>query len=160
MLKYFLPLFMANIALAGQMVYIDPSLPPKTIIIKQSERRLYYVESQGLAIAYPVAVGKAGKAWQGTSQVDGKHLRPAWSPPPEVKRDMPSLPNVIAGGAPNNPMGEAALTLVGGDYAIHGTNRPESIGRAASYGCIRMFNHDVLDLYQRVKVGTMVYVMN
>lgn len=157
--KIILFVMMALPAQAGQRVYVDMSLPARTIVIKQSERRLYYIESQGVAVMYPVAVGKQGKAWVGASQVDGKHIRPAWSPPPEVKRDNPNLPNVIAGGAYNNPMGEAALTLIGGEYAIHGTNRPESIGKAASYGCIRMFNHDILDLFPRVKVGTLVYVM-
>ena len=90
--------------------------------------------------------------------VDGKHVRPAWSPPAEVKRNNPRLPNVIAGGSPSNPMGVAALTLSGGEYAIHGTNRPGSIGTYASYGCIRMHNHDIADLFERVSVGTPVVV--
>ncbi|RZK80076.1 MAG: L,D-transpeptidase, partial [Methylobacterium sp.] len=68
------------------------------------------------------------------------------------------LPNLIAGGSPHNPMGAAAMTLSGGDYAIHGTNRPSSVGTWASYGCIRMYNQDVVDLYDRVSVGTPVYV--
>jgi lipoprotein-anchoring transpeptidase ErfK/SrfK len=90
--------------------------------------------------------------------VDGKHLRPAWVPPEDVKKDNPNLPEIIQGGAPNNPMGAAALTLSGGKYAIHGTNRPESIGTFASYGCIRMHNDDVADLYERVSVGARVVV--
>jgi len=90
--------------------------------------------------------------------VAGKHLRPAWSPPEEVRLDSPDLPDVIPGGAPNNPMGVAALTLSGGEYAIHGTNRPESIGKFASYGCIRMYNEDIAHLFQWVDVGTPVVV--
>ena len=89
-----------------------------------------------------------GKQWNGTAAISSKHLRPAWMPPQEVKRDKPSLPDLIAGGAPNNPMGEAALVLDRDEYAIHGTNVPTSIGRAASYGCIRMHNEDILDLVQ------------
>jgi lipoprotein-anchoring transpeptidase ErfK/SrfK len=86
-------------------------------------------------------------------------VAPAWSPPKEVKRDKPSLPDVIAGGSPKNPMGAAAMTLAGGEYAIHGTNVPRSIGGFVSYGCIRMYNEDVLDLYSRVSVGTTVTVV-
>ena len=85
--------------------------------------------------------------------INGKQLKPAWSPPAEVKRDKPSLPNVIPGGSPSNPMGAAAMTLSGGEYAIHGTNQPSSIGGFVSYGCIRMYNADVLDLYSRVELG-------
>ena len=77
---------------------------------------------------------------------------------PHVKRDNPNLPRIIPGGAPNNPMGVAALVLRGGEYAIHGTNRPGSVGHFVSYGCIRMYNRDVLDLMQRVYVGTPVLV--
>jgi lipoprotein-anchoring transpeptidase ErfK/SrfK len=128
------------------------------IIVRMSERRLYYVLGDGRAVRYPVGVGRAGKQWAGTRYIDGKHLRPAWSPPPDVKRDNPRLPNVIQGGTAANPMGEAALTLSGGTYAIHGTNRPGSIGGFVSYGCIRMYNADVLDLYQRASVGTSVTV--
>lgn len=127
-----------------------------TIVISVSQRKLYLVNGDGTAIRYPVAVGKPGKQWFGAAQIDGKYVAPAWSPPWEVKRDNPRLPNVIAGGSPHNPMGAAAMTLAGGQYAIHGTNRPSSIGTWASYGCIRMYNQDVVDLYQRVDVGTPV----
>ena len=131
---------------------------PGTIVIKTSQRRLYYVLGGGQAIVYPVGVGRAGKQWQGTSFIDGKRLKPAWSPPDEVRRDRPSLPAVIPGGVPGNPMGAAALTLSGGQYAIHGTNAPGSIGGFVSYGCIRMHNADILDLYERVHFGTPVVV--
>src|SRR5205085_10494601 len=119
---------------------------PGTIVVKTGERRLYYVISEGRAVRYPVGVGKAGKQWAGSSYIDGKYLHPAWSPPNEVKRDKPFLPNLIQGGARNNPMGEAAMTLNGGEYAIHGTNKPSSVGGFVSYGCIRMYNADIVDL--------------
>src|ERR1700681_2873716 len=129
-----------------------------TIVVRTNERRLYLVVDAQRAISYPVGVGKAGKQWQGTSRIDGKYVRPAWSPPAEVKRDKPSLPDVIAGGTPQNPMGVAAMTLAGTEYAIHGTNMPGSIGGFVSYGCIRMYNQDITDLFGRVSVGTAVVV--
>ena len=131
---------------------------PGTIVVKTSERRLYYVVDSGHAIRYPVGVGKAGKQWAGTTRIDGKYRNPAWSPPAEVKRDKPEMPDVIPGGSPRNPMGVAAMTLAGGEYAIHGTNMPGSVGGFVSYGCIRMLNADISDLYQRVSVGATVVV--
>jgi len=131
---------------------------PGTIVVKTNERRLYLVVDQGHAVRYPVGVGKAGKQWAGVTQIDGKYRNPAWSPPAEVKHDKPSIPDVIPGGSPHNPMGVAAMTLAGGEYAIHGTNLPGSIGGFVSYGCIRMLNPDISDLYQRVSVGTPVVV--
>ena len=128
---------------------------PGTIVISQSERRLYLLLGDQ-ALSYPVAVGRSGKQWQGQVHIDGKYRNPAWAPPAEVKRAEPWLPNYIPGGSPRNPMGVRALTLSGDQYAIHGTNRPESIGKAASFGCIRMSNSDILDLYDRVSVGTPV----
>ena len=130
-----------------------------TIIVKTSERRLYYMLDDGRAIRYPVGVGRAGKTWSGTAIIAGKYLKPGWSPPAEIKHDKPSLPDVIPGGSPRNPMGAAALTLSQGEYAIHGTNAPGSIGGFVSYGCIRMFNQDIMDLYERVSFGTKVVVL-
>jgi lipoprotein-anchoring transpeptidase ErfK/SrfK len=129
-----------------------------TIVVKTSERALYYVLGNGKAMHYTVGVGRLGKQWSGTAMITGKHLAPAWSPPAEVKRDNPKLPAVIPGGSPRNPMGAAALTLSGGEYAIHGTNAPGSVGGFVSYGCIRMYNADILDLYSRVSFGTTVVV--
>lgn len=136
----------------------DPNYSAGTVVVRTGERRLYYVLGNGTAVRYPVGVGRAGKQWTGATMITGKHIQPAWSPPWEVKRDKPYMPNVIAGGSRANPMGAAALTLSGGQYAIHGTNAPGSIGGFVSYGCIRMFNADVLDLYGRVGVGTSVVV--
>ena len=144
---------------AREVVRYNAEVQPGTIVVKTAERKLYLVLGDGTALRYTVAVGRPGKQWQGKAQVSGKYVRPAWTPPAEVKADNPSLPDVIPGGAPNNPMGVAAMTLSGGEYAIHGTNKPESIGKFASYGCIRMLNQDITDLFARVDVGTQVVVM-
>lgn len=144
---------------ARELVSFDSrGVPPGTIVIRTSERALYLVDGYGSAVRYRVAVGQPRKQWFGWSQIDGKYVQPAWSPPDEVKRDNPRLPDVIPGGSPHNPMGPRALTLTGGEYAIHGTNKPSSVGTYASYGCIRMYNQDIVDLYDRVRVGTRVVV--
>jgi lipoprotein-anchoring transpeptidase ErfK/SrfK len=136
------------------------SYPAGTVVVKTRERRLYYVLGGGKAIRYPVGVGRAGMAWSGTASIDGKYIRPAWSPPDMIKRENPRVPNIIPSGSPANPMGEAAMTLSGGgQYAIHGTNNPRSIGRFVSHGCIRMYNNDIMDLYNRVSFGTPVVVL-
>src|ERR1700761_614617 len=129
-----------------------------TIVVKTNERRLYLILDSGHAVRYPVGVGKSGKQWAGSTQISGKYRNPAWSPPADVKRDKPNIPDVIAGGSPRNPMGVAAMTLAGGEYAIHGTNVPGSVGGFVSYGCIRMLNPDITDLYDRVSIGTTVVV--
>ena len=131
---------------------------PGTIVVKTSERRLYFVMENGRALSFPVGVGKNGQAWIGTATIERKYVKPAWSPPDDIKREHPNMPDVIAGGATNNPMGEAALTMRGGEYAIHGTNEPRSIGHFVSHGCIRMFNRDIRTLYGLVEVGTPVIV--
>jgi lipoprotein-anchoring transpeptidase ErfK/SrfK len=145
-------------ASAREIVPFEARVSPGTIVIKTGERRLYYVRGDGTALRYRVAVGKPGKQWFGEARIDGKYVRPAWAPPAEVKRDNPRLPNVIPGGTPNNPMGARALTLNLDEYAIHGTNRPGSIGTYASYGCIRMLNEDIVHLYDQVSIGTRVVV--
>ena len=149
----------ASAAWARETVPFPDKIEPGTVVVRTAERRLYFVQRDGTAVSYPVAVGKPGKQWFGEAQIDGKYVRPAWSPPAEVKRDNPRLPDVIPGGAPNNPMGARALTLNLDEYAIHGTNRPSSIGTYASYGCIRMLNQDIVDLYEQVNVGTRVVVV-
>jgi lipoprotein-anchoring transpeptidase ErfK/SrfK len=148
-----------QLAQAREIVGFSDAYSSGTVVVKTNERALYYVLGNGKAMRYPVGVGRAGKQWTGTADISSKQLRPAWTPPAEVKRDKPSLPNVIPGGSPSNPMGAAAMTLSGGgEYAIHGTNNPGSIGGFVSYGCIRMYNADVLDLYSRVGWGTPVVV--
>jgi len=132
--------------------------PAGTIVVKTQERRLYYVLDGARALRYPVGVGRIGMQWSGTAHIDGKYVRPAWAPPADIRRENPKLPAVIPGGAPNNPMGAAALTMRGGEYAIHGTNRPGSIGRFVSHGCIRMYNSDIRTLYSMVPIGTTVII--
>ena len=151
-------LFSTAAEAAPSVVGFQGDYSPGTIVVKTNERRLYLILDQGRAVRYPVGVGRAGKQWAGATRIDGKYRNPAWSPPAEVKRDKPSMPNVIPGGSPQNPMGVAAMTLAGGEYAIHGTNAPGSVGGFVSYGCIRMLNADISDLYQRVSVGTSVVV--
>jgi lipoprotein-anchoring transpeptidase ErfK/SrfK len=131
-----------------------------TIVVKTGERRLYFVLGEGRAVRYPVGVGRTGRQWAGSSFIDGKYVKPAWAPPAAVRHDKPWLPSVIPGDSSRNPMGAAAMTLHGGDYAIHGTNQPSSIGGFVSYGCIRMYNQDIIDLYDRVGVGTPVVVQH
>lgn len=151
----------ASAGLARETVAFGrPGYPPGTIVVSTSERRLYLVVGEGRAIRYKVAVGRRGKQWQGRTRIEGKYVSPAWSPPEEIRRDNPRLPDVIPGGSPENPMGVRAMTLSGGgQYAIHGTNRPTSIGTFASYGCVRMYNDDIVDLYNRVGVGTPVVML-
>ena len=145
-------------AARGEVVSYRADVPSGTIIVSTNERRLYLVLGQGRAMVYPVGVGRAGRQWAGRSMIDSKRIQPAWGPPPDIKREHPEIPDVIPGGSPRNPMGAAALTLSGGEYAIHGTNNPGSIGGYVSYGCIRMYNQDITDLYDRVNVGTPVIV--
>jgi lipoprotein-anchoring transpeptidase ErfK/SrfK len=143
---------------SGEMVAVAESYQPGTIVVKTSERHLYLMTGPGAAIRYPVGVGRAGMQWSGASVIDAKYVAPAWAPPPDIRREDPRLPAVIPGGSPHNPMGIAAMTLAGTDYAIHGTNQPSSIGHFVSHGCIRMFNEDITDLFERVGVGTPVVV--
>jgi lipoprotein-anchoring transpeptidase ErfK/SrfK len=152
-------LLAANTAQARpEMVGVNGEYSAGTIVVHTGERRLYLMLGDGRAVRYPVGVGKYGKQWAGTTQINGKYRNPAWSPPAEVKRDKPNIPDVIEGGSPHNPMGVAAMTLAGGEYAIHGTNVPGSVGGFVSYGCIRMLNPDITDLYERVSIGTTVVV--
>ena len=159
-------------AIAASLVFLAPAIVQAhqavnftgysagTVVIKTGQRRLYFVLTDNTAMQYPVGVGRRGMAWSGTAYVDGKYLKPAWSPPDMIKRENPRIPNVIPSGSPSNPMGAAALTLSGGNqYAIHGTNAPGSVGGFVSHGCIRMYNSDVLDLYGRVGLGTKVVVV-
>jgi lipoprotein-anchoring transpeptidase ErfK/SrfK len=143
----------------GDLVAVKEGYMPGTIVIRTNERALYYYVGVGQALRYPVGVGRLGMQWSGTSFIDGKYIRPAWSPPDSIRHDYSRLPPVVPGGSPQNPMGVAAMTLAGGgQYAIHGTNNEGSIGGFVSHGCIRMHNADIEDLYSRVSVGTRVVV--
>jgi lipoprotein-anchoring transpeptidase ErfK/SrfK len=143
----------------GVEVSVRDSYSPGTILIRTSERRLYYFTGSGEAIRYPIGVGRAGMRWAGTTYVDGKYIRPAWTAPASIRGDYHKLPYVVPGGSSGNPIGAPAMTLSGGgEFAIHGTNAPGTIGGFVSHGCIRMYNEDIMDLYSRVNIGTRVVV--
>jgi lipoprotein-anchoring transpeptidase ErfK/SrfK len=143
---------------ARQLIAFPQAFQPGTIIIKQSERRLYFTTGSGTAVSYPIAIGRPGRAWQGEAYVQGKFIQPAWEAPDVVRHDHPEFTHVIPGGSPRNPMGAAAITLSRHEVAIHGTTAKmrRTVGTAASYGCIRMYNEDIVDLYRRVGIGTPV----
>jgi lipoprotein-anchoring transpeptidase ErfK/SrfK len=137
-----------------------------TIIIRTSERALYRIMGNGKAKRYLVAVGKQGFSWSGTARVGRKAVNPTWTPPPEMIERTPKYAqwaDGMPGGIPANPLGARAIYLYnrGGDtgFRIHGTNAPGSIGSAASSGCIRMLNHEVIDLYNMTRSGTKVIVI-
>lgn len=131
---------------------------PGTIVVDSNEKRLYFVLPNNRAIRYGVGVGRPGFAWAGTQVISRKAEWPNWTPPPQMLRRRPDLPRFMKGGE-DNPLGARALYLGSSLYRIHGSNEPETIGQAVSSGCIRMLNADVIDLYERAKVGTRVVVM-
>ena len=140
-----------------QMVLYRTTEPPGTIIVHTSERFLYLVQGNGRALRYGVRVGREGFQWQGLLKISRKAEWPDWTPPPEMIARQPYLPRFMAGG-PGNPMGARAMYLGATIYRIHGTNQPQTIGSAVSSGCFGMINADVMDLYDRVPVGTKVVV--
>ncbi|NWG23358.1 MAG: L,D-transpeptidase [Pseudorhodoplanes sp.] len=130
---------------------------PGTIIVHTSERFLYVVQPGGRALRYGIGVGRDGFQWKGLQKITRKQEWPDWTPPPEMIERQPYLPRFMAGG-PGNPMGARALYLGQTVYRIHGTNQPHTIGSAVSSGCFRLVNNDVVDLYDRIPVGTKVIV--
>jgi lipoprotein-anchoring transpeptidase ErfK/SrfK len=153
----FLNLFQQQ-AIPREVVPWHGSYAPGTVVISTSERRLYYVLPGDEAIRYGVGVGRDGFTWSGTKKVTMKRQWPDWTPPPEMLKRRPDLPRHMAGGV-DNPLGARAIYLGSSMYRIHGSNEPDTIGAAVSSGCIRMTNRDVVDLYDRVKVGTKVVVL-
>ncbi|MGP9821950.1 L,D-transpeptidase, partial [Salinarimonas sp. NSM] len=141
-----------------QTVAYEGRHAPGTIVIDTRNKFLYLVQEGGTALRYGVGVGREGFSWRGTERITRKAEWPDWRPPAAMRRRQPELPAFMPGG-PSNPLGARALYLGDTLYRIHGTNEPGSIGRAMSSGCIRMMNDDVVDLYQRVRVGTLVVVM-
>jgi lipoprotein-anchoring transpeptidase ErfK/SrfK len=129
-----------------------------TIVIDTRERFLYLVGNDGTAMRYGVGVGRPGFEWTGTKRISRKAEWPDWRPPAEMRKRRPDLPVFMTGG-PTNPLGARAMYLGSSLYRIHGSNEPHTIGQAVSSGCIRMRNEDVVDLYERVRVGTPVVVM-
>ena len=130
---------------------------PGTVIISTRERRLYLVLGNGQALRYGIGVGREGFTWSGTTTVTAKREWPDWTPPEQMLKRRPDLPRHMLGG-PDNPLGARAMYLGDTMYRIHGSNEPNTIGTAASSGCIRLTNDDVIDLYNRVKIGATVIV--
>ncbi|MGA9430459.1 MAG: L,D-transpeptidase [Xanthobacteraceae bacterium] len=128
-----------------------------TIDVSTGQRRLYYVLGGGKAVRYAIAVGMEGYAWSGVSTITAKREWPDWTPKPGERKRFPELPVHMAGG-PTNPLGARALYLGDTLYRIHGTNEPWKLGGGVSSGCIRMSNDDIVDLYNRAKIGATVIV--
>jgi lipoprotein-anchoring transpeptidase ErfK/SrfK len=141
-----------------QEVAYDGKEAPGTIIINTPERLLYLVEGGGRALRYGIGVGRPGFTWAGVHAVTNKREWPDWTPPDDMLKRRPDLPRHMEGG-PENPLGARAMYLGSTLYRIHGSNEPWTIGTAVSSGCIRMRNEDVIDLYDRVKVGAKVVVI-
>jgi lipoprotein-anchoring transpeptidase ErfK/SrfK len=146
-------------AIPRQVVAFRTDQRPGTVVVSTSKRRLYYVLGGGQAIEYGVGVGRQGFSWSGTKTVSMKKEWPDWRPPEQMLRRRPDLPRYMAGGQ-ENPLGARAMYLGSSLYRIHGSNEADTIGAAVSSGCIRMTNKDVVDLYQRVRLGTKVVVQN
>ena len=150
----FLALFTA---VPRTLVNFPTNQKPGTVIVRTGERRLYLVLGNGQALRYGIGVGREGFTWSGVASVTAKREWPDWTPPAEMLRRKPELPRHMAGGA-DNPLGARALYLGDTMYRIHGSNEPHTIGTAATSGCIRLTNEDVIDLYNRVPLGATVIV--
>jgi len=141
-----------------KIIYFPTDKEAGSIVIKTYEKKLYYILGDDLAYEFPIAVGKKAKdRFYGIFPVLKKVKWPSWRPTPNMIEENPSLPEVVYGGK-HNPLGARALYLGDSPYRIHGTNNPNSIGKAASHGCIRMFNEDVKQLFEIVNIMDTVYV--
>jgi lipoprotein-anchoring transpeptidase ErfK/SrfK len=140
-----------------QIVFYRTNEPAGTVVIVTAERYLYLVQGKNRAIRYGIGVGRQGFTWSGLQKISRKQEWPDWRPPPEMIERQPYLPRFMAGG-PGNPLGARALYLGQTEYRIHGTNQPDTIGHAVSSGCFRLVNDDVIDLFDRVPVGTRVII--
>jgi lipoprotein-anchoring transpeptidase ErfK/SrfK len=144
--------------ISGRSFPIPASKKPGTIIIDTPNKFLYLIEDGCRALRYGIGVGRPGFLWAGVKTVTAKREWPDWRPPVEMIARQPDLPRFMPGGV-DNPLGARALYLGSSPYRIHGSNEPWTIGTNVSSSCIRMRNEDVIDLYQRVKVGTKVVVI-
>ncbi|HEY4986031.1 MAG TPA: L,D-transpeptidase, partial [Bradyrhizobium sp.] len=140
------------------VVSFNSNEAPGTIIIDTGNTSLYYVLGQGRAIRYGVGVGREGFTWSGVQTITRKMVWPDWHPPAEMIARQPYLPRFMAGGR-GNPLGARAMYLGSSEFRIHGTNDPSTIGKFVSSGCIRLTNDDVIDLANRIDVGTKVVVL-
>jgi lipoprotein-anchoring transpeptidase ErfK/SrfK len=150
-----------------QVVQTPPNIAetPGTIVVDPQNKFLYLVQADGTSMRYGIGVGRQGFSWNGDAQIKDKQEWPKWFPPAEMMARDPyaaQFPDGMEGGL-KNPLGSRALYLYQGDkdtlYRLHGTNEPDSIGKAVSSGCIRLLNQDIIDLYQRVPLGTKVVVL-
>ena len=141
-----------------EVISFNPKYTARQVIVSFGDRKLYWVDRQGHAISYPIAIPREQSRWAGVTSVSAKQVNPSWTPTPTMMAENPRLPAFVPGGHPMNPLGVRALYLGGSTYRIHGTDAPWTIGSAVSKGCIRMYNEDVLDLYPRVPIGTKVTV--
>ncbi|MGH6727736.1 MAG: L,D-transpeptidase [Pseudolabrys sp.] len=157
-LEQHLPGFEIEPRYLRQRVDYQTSEKPGTIVIDTPHHFLYLVEAAGKAMRYGIGVGRPGFTWSGEHRVSAKKEWPDWVPPDEMLQRQPNLPHFMAGG-PDNPLGARALYLGSTLYRIHGSNEPWTIGHNVSSGCIRLRNADVIDLYERVKVGAKVEVL-
>ena len=139
---------------------VDLKVPYRTgtIIVSIGDARLYKIQAGGKAISYPIAIPSGKAFWSGVEPVSRKAVNPRWTPTASMRKENPALPPFVKGGDPRNPLGVRALYLGSTLYRIHGTDAPQLIGRSVSRGCIRMYNEDVIDLYDRTTVGTKVIV--
>ncbi|MCH9806638.1 MAG: L,D-transpeptidase [Alphaproteobacteria bacterium] len=151
-------LFGTSGRLAKQTVSIQTREKVGTVIVSFADRRLYKITGRGRAISYPIGVPKKLARWNGTLRVTQKRKNPAWRPTRSMLKRNPKLPSYVPGGHPQNPMGVRALYLGHTFYRIHGTDAPWTIGKAASSGCVRMYNDHAIDLYNRTKIGAKVVV--
>jgi lipoprotein-anchoring transpeptidase ErfK/SrfK len=143
---------------ARQVINYVSHQAPGTVVIDTGNTFLYLVLNDQQAMRYGIGVGREGFTWSGEQTVARKTEWPDWRPPAEMLARQPYLPRFMAGG-PGNPLGARAMYLGDTEYRIHGTNKPDTIGKRVSSGCIRLTNEDVVDLYERVKVGAKVIVL-
>lgn len=141
-----------------QVVVFSERFKVGTIIVSFADRRLYLVSSPGRAISYPIGTPADKAKWAGETWVSSKRIDPDWTPTPEMRLENPNLPSRVAGGDPRNPLGPRALYLGKTLYRIHGTDAPWTVGQEVSHGCVRLYNRDIIDLYNRVPVGSRVIV--
>jgi lipoprotein-anchoring transpeptidase ErfK/SrfK len=141
-----------------EVVDYDGPYSPGSILINTRERRLYFVLPGHQAIRYGVGVGRPGFEWSGVKHIAQKREWPDWTPPAQMLKRRPDLPRHMDGGI-DNPLGARAMYLSGTLFRIHGSNEPDTIGQAVSSGCIRMTNDDVVDLYDRARIGAKVVVV-
>lgn len=140
------------------MVTLTTKQRPGTIIVSIGDRRLYKLLPNNKAVSYPIAIPDGKAFWSGVEPVSRKAVNPSWTPTASMRKENPKLPAFVPGGHPRNPLGVRALYLGSTLYRIHGTDAPWLIGKSVSRGCIRMYNEDVIDLYNRTRVGTKVIV--